>query len=506
MKYDADVAIVGYGPSGVVAANLLGQYGIKCIVLEKDKDIYARARAVTVNDWTMRCFQAMGLDEELAKTMDEMAGLRWVTYDGNEILRLTFPDSIMGRHPSTYSIYQPAMEKILRDGVDRYKDNVEIRYETVFSDLQEQDAGVEVRYKNLKTDQDESINVQYVLGCDGGSSLVREKLGIKLVGDTVNTRWVVIDARVKRWWKNRNLLTFWSDKKFPVVDIALALGNHRWEIPLDETQSLDDFQTHEQLWPILNELGVTDKEVEIHQHAFYRHHVRHAEKWSKGRTYLLGDAAHMMPPWAGSGMQSGIRDAFNLCWKLKRVLNGNVSADILSSYEVERAPDVAFYTDVSVKLGQIIKQELSQEELSHIVPMLERERPMFRVPELNEGWLLQKAEQNAAIGKILPQPMVTNSQGKLAYLDDLLEDNFVAIGNGKDPRQIMSAEEQQSWEKLNLKYYTLMNVDSDGKGYDDLIDINGSLIEWMNQHNADIIIVRPDKFIMAANHNLALRA
>lgn len=506
MKYDADVAIVGYGPSGVVAANLLGQYGIKCIVLEKDKDIYARARAVTVNDWTMRCFQAMGLDQELAKTMDEMAGLRWVTYDGNEILRLTFPDSMMGRHPSTYSIYQPAMEKILRDGVDRYKDNIEIRYETMFSDIQEVDAGVEVRYKNLKTDQDESINVQYVLGCDGGSSLVREKLGIKLVGDTVNTRWVVIDARVKRWWKNRHLLTFWSDKKFPVVDIALALGNHRWEIPLDEDQSLGDFQTHEQLWPILNELGVTDKEVEIHQHAFYRHHVRHAEKWSEGRTYLLGDAAHMMPPWAGSGMQSGIRDAFNLCWKLKRVLNGDVSADILSSYEVERAPDVAFYTDVSVKLGQIIKQELSQEELSHIVPMLEKERPMFRVPELNEGWLLQKAEQNPAVGKILPQPMVTNSQGKLAYLDDLLEDNFVAIGNKKDPRQIMTAEEQQSWEKLNLKYYTLMDVDADGKGYDDIIDIKGSLIEWMTQHNADVVIVRPDKFIMAANHNLAFNA
>ena len=302
MKYDADVAIVGFGPSGVVAANLLGKYGIKCIVLEKEKDIYARARAVTVNDWTMRCFQSMGLDEDLAKTMDEMAGLRWQTYDGKEILRLSFPDSIMGRHPSTYSIYQPEMEKILRKGVDRFQDYIQVLYETVFTDLEQDEDGATVHFKKLNDEQTNSVRVKYVLGCDGGSSQVREKLGIPLVGDTVNTRWVVIDARVKRWWKNRNLLTFWSDKKFPVVDISLSLGNHRWEIPLEDHQSLDDFQTHEQLWPYLNQLGVTENEIEIHQHAFYRHHVRHAETWSKGRTYLLGDAAHMMPPWAGAGM------------------------------------------------------------------------------------------------------------------------------------------------------------------------------------------------------------
>ena len=61
-------------------------------------------------------------------------------------------------------------------------------------------------------------------------------------------------------------------------------------------------------------------DIEIHQHAFYKHHVRHAQAWRSGRVFLLGDAAHLMPPWAGAGMQSGIRDAFNIGWKLVEVL------------------------------------------------------------------------------------------------------------------------------------------------------------------------------------------
>ena len=86
--FDADVAIVGYGPSGLAAALCLGHYGIRTVVYERHHDIYPRARAVTVNDWTMRCFQSLGLDEELARTMDPTLALRWVTYDGRQLMRM----------------------------------------------------------------------------------------------------------------------------------------------------------------------------------------------------------------------------------------------------------------------------------------------------------------------------------------------------------------------------------------------------------------------------------
>lgn len=499
IKLDADVAIIGYGPTGVAAANILGKHGIKTVIFEKDKDLYSRARAVTVSDWTMRCFQSIGLDDAVAKDMDETVGLRWVKYDGTEILRMGFPPSILGKHPTSYAIYQPKMEQTLRQGVERYKDNCQIFFGTRVDAIEQSKEAVVLTV----IDQDQvsrTVSVRYALGCDGGSSRTRESLGIALIGDTIDTKWVVIDAKVKRWWKNRNLLTFWSDQKRPVVDIALSLGNHRWEIPLESHESEKDFQTNEQIWPLLNSMGVTDKEVELYQHAFYKHHVRRAERWRDGRVFLLGDAAHMMPPWAGAGMQSGIRDSFNLCWKLIEVLKGNMPDSILNSYEVERAPNVEFYTQVAIQLGRVIKQQITEEEMVSIAAQLSAEPPILKLPQIEEGWV--QLSDNTAVGKILPQPRVTDSRGKLAYLDDITQDQFFILGNQIDPKTLMSAEQIAQWDELNVQYYTLLDAADDGKGFDDIVDIHGSLIEWMNQHQTQVVVVRPDKFIAAAGENL----
>jgi 3-(3-hydroxy-phenyl)propionate hydroxylase len=499
VQFDADVAIIGYGPTGVAAANILGKHGIKTAIFEKDKDLYSRARAVTVSDWTMRCFQSIGLDDAIAKDMDETAGLRWVKYDGTEILRMGFPPSILGKHPTSYAIYQPKMEETLRQGVERYKDHCQIFFGTTVSAIAQTAEAVELTVTN-QTQGTRTVRVKYALGCDGGSSRTRESLGIALIGDTVDTRWVVIDAKVKRWWKSRNLLTFWSDQKRPVVDIALSLGNHRWEIPLENHESEQDFQTNEQIWPLLNSMGVTDKEVELYQHAFYKHHVRRAEKWRDGRVFLLGDAAHMMPPWAGAGMQSGIRDSFNLCWKLIEVLNGRMPDSVLDSYEVERAPNVEFYTQVAVQLGRIIKQQVTEEEMAAIAPQLSADPPVLKLPVIELGWV--QSSENTAVGKILPQPRVTDSRGKLAYLDDITQDQFFVLGNQVDPKTLMSAEQITQWDELNAQYFTLLDAADDGKGFDDIVDINGSLIEWMNKHQTQVVVVRPDKFIVAAGQNL----
>lgn len=499
VKFDADVAIIGYGPTGVAAANILGQHGIKTVIFEKDKDLYSRARAVTVSDWTMRCFQSIGLDDAIAQDMDETAGLRWVKYDGTEILRMGFPPSVLGKHPMAYGIYQPKMEETLRKGVERYKDLCQIFFGTIVNTISQTKDAVELTVVD-DHQVSNTVRVKYALGCDGGSSQTRESLGIALVGDTVDTKWVVIDAKVKRWWKNRNLLTFWSDQKRPVVDIALSLSNHRWEIPLESHESEQDYKTNEQIWPLLNSMGVTEKDVELYQHAFYRHHVRRAEKWRDGRVFLLGDAAHMMPPWAGAGMQSGIRDSFNLCWKLIEVLNGRMPDTVLDSYEVERAPNVEFYTQVAVQLGRIIKQQVTEEEMAVIAPQLSAEPPILKLPEIFSGWV--QVSDNAAVGKILPQPRVTDSRGKLAYLDDITHDGFFVLGNQIDPKSLMNPEQIADWNELNVQYFTLLDASDDGKGFDDIVDIHGTLIEWMNQHQTQVVIVRPDKFIAAAGQNL----
>jgi 3-(3-hydroxy-phenyl)propionate hydroxylase len=495
-QYDADVIIIGYGPSGVSAANFLGSRGVKTIAIERWTDIYSRARAVTVNDWTLRCYQSVGLDEALKAGMDVTLALQWKTYDGQVLRNVIFPPGNIG-HATSYAIYQPAMEQTLRDGAARYANVVDVRFGQAMTKIVQDADGVTVTATDGDTGATSTIRARYALACDGGSSGTREQLGIELLGDTLDTRWVVIDARVKRWWPNRHVLTHWSDAKRPMVDITLAQGNHRWELPLAPHESEDDFQTHEQLWGLLGMMGVTDEHVEIHQHAFYSHHVRHAERWREGRVFLVGDAAHMMPPWAGQGMQSGIRDADNLSWKLAEVIAGRLPDAVLDSYEAERAPDVEKYTQLSAMLGRLTRREMAAEDMP---PQSESAKTTpGALPAIGAGWLTGGTGPDSAVGKMIPQPEMFASNGKSGLLDNLIGNGFVLMGDNVDPASLLTAEQRAGWDGLGARYFNILTPDQASHDDTDLIDIYGTLLGWMRPYGARVVAVRPDRFVAATD-------
>ncbi|MFM1722690.1 bifunctional 3-(3-hydroxy-phenyl)propionate/3-hydroxycinnamic acid hydroxylase [Rhodococcus sp. PAM 2766] len=503
-KYDADVAIVGYGPSGVVAALTLAKRGVSTVAFERDRDIYQRARAVTVNDWTMRIFQNLGVDEAVKKDMDPQRALRWQTYDGVELLRIDHPPSTLGVKPRFFNIYQPTMEAQLRECAAEHDRLLDVRYGSEVVALDQDDTGVTVTSKDTVTGETSTTRVRYVLGCDGGSSPTRGQLGVELLGDTLDVMWIVIDCRVKRWWPDRNLLTFWSDKERPVVDISLSQGNHRWELPLEPGESEADFATNEQVWPLLNALGVTEDDVEIHQHAFYRHHTRMAETWRVGRTFLVGDAAHLMPPWAGAGMQTGMRDAFDIGWKLAGVVKGDLDESFLDSYEAERRPNAAMYTNLAVELGRIIKQELSEEEQAALAappedPENPPEPPLIAPPFLVAGWLRGPIGESSIVGRMVPQPEVCNTRGVIARLDDLLGDGFALLGDDVDPATLLTAEEKAEWDALGARYIAVRPQDRHTQGTDELVDLDDVLGPWLRRFDARAVAVRPDKFVAAAD-------
>lgn len=502
---DTDIAIVGYGPSGVSAATVLGASGVRAIAVERYRDIYPRARAVTVNDWTLRCFQSVGLDQELLRDMDPMSEMRWLSYAGKQLFRSRLPASILGQ-PVSSMIYQPAMEQTLRRGVERYSEYIEVRFGEEACDIAQDADGVTVTTRHAETGALSTIRAKYLLACDGGSSSIRTLLNVGLVGSTIDTLWVVIDAKVKRWWPERHLLTFWSDAKRPVVDIPLALGNHRWEFPLDPGESENDFKTSEQLWRLLGTMGVTTEHVEIHQYAFYRHHVRHAERWRVGRVFLLGDAAHMMPPWAGQGMQSGIRDAFNIGWKLREVLAGRLPDSILDTYETERAPNVEAVTQLSERLGRIIKRQMSGRE--KVEALMEgifgklgiapRNAVRGQRPFVGPGWLRGEPGDRNAIGQMVPQPMVATANGHRARLDDLIGNGFALLGDELDPSSFLNESERAGWDALGARYFAVRSGSSVPQSDGDIIDLDGTLLKWMRNRKTSAVALRPDRFVAAA--------
>lgn len=503
--FDCDVVIVGYGPTGVSAANFLGAQGIRCIALERERDLYPRARAVTVNDWTLRCFQSVGLLEPLLAVVEPMRECRWVTYNGRQLLRVKTPDSEMDL-PSASMIYQPALEQVLRDGAARYTQAVQVGYGVEVDRVEDTGEAATVHGRDLGTGEALQVRARYVLACDGGSSSLREQLGIELLGSTLETQWVVIDTRVKRWWPNRHVLTFWSDKKRPVVDIPLALGNHRWEFPLRPGESPQNFETREQLWALLATMGVTPEHIEIHQHAFYRHHSRMARHWRKGRVFLLGDAAHLMPPWAGSGMQSGMRDAFNLSWKLAEVLRGRLPEALLDTYEAERAPNVATVTAVSERLGRIIKQQMNardwldmlRREMTRKLHMKRPKEPLSGLPQIAQGWLSGPLRAGGAVGQMLPQCRVTSAIGHGGRLDDSLGSGFAVLGLDVEPLNQLTPAQSAAWQALDARFICLRSAGSTAHADTDLIDLDGRLIAWMQAHGTRCVVVRPDRFVVAA--------
>ncbi|MQY11169.1 3-(3-hydroxy-phenyl)propionate/3-hydroxycinnamic acid hydroxylase [Streptomyces sp. RB5] len=502
-SYDADVAIVGYGPTAVVAALTLAKYGVSTVALERDREIYPRARAVTVNDWTMRIFQDVGIADRVEAVIDPQRALRWVTYDGKEIMRVEHPPSTLGRKPRFYNIYQPTMEAEIRAAAqDRYPGLIDVRYGHEVTGIEQDADGVTVTA--TADGETRTVRAKYAIGADGGSSSTRGNIGCTLLGDTHDFTWVVIDCYVKRWWPDRDFLTFWSDKERPVVDIALSAGNHRWEIPLKPDETPADFPTSTEVWPLLKALGVTEDDVDIHQHAFYKHHVRMADTWRNGRVFLAGDAAHLMPPWAGAGMQSGMRDGHNLGWKLARVIKGELPESWLDTYEAERRPNVQFFTDLAVGLGRVIKQEASAEEVAAMNAVPENtvtpyEPPLIAPPVLTAGWLRGETGDASVIGRMIPQPVTGDTAGRMALLDVLLGDDFVLLGDDVDPTTVLTPGEKAGWDALGARYVAVRPKTAYTQGPDDLVDLDEVLLPWMRRYGARVIAVRPDRFVAAAD-------
>jgi 3-(3-hydroxy-phenyl)propionate hydroxylase len=508
-NYDYEVAIVGYGPSGVIAANFLGKFGIKTLVLERDRDLYSRARAVTVDGTTMRTFQALGLDTEAKTEMDITTSLRWKTYSGFEILRLR-PGGEAWGHASSYMIFQPRLEATLRRGVERYQATIDLHFGEEFVTLEQDELGVTLTSRHVETEASASYRVKYLIGADGGSSKVRRALDINLEGETRSRTWIVVDAKIKRWWPERELLTFWSDPVRPAVDIPLALDHHRWEIPLGPDEKKEDFEANDVIWKLIKPMGITEENVEIVTRAFYNHHVREAKTWRKGRVLLAGDAAHLMPPWAGQGMQSGIRDATNITWKLRYILQYGVSDRLLDSYQIERQPHVRRVTASSVQLGKFIEAQkgigqsirnLVLRFISSVPYLLHKLGNLLGVPPVLEaGFFSAKPANSNPLGRMLPQPRVASQNGHRELFDHSLGYEFVVLGLDVDPRTVLTPAQKHAWDGFGARYLTVRSAYSEPKDDSDIVDFENELAPWFAATGARVVVVRPDRFIAASDN------
>jgi 3-(3-hydroxy-phenyl)propionate hydroxylase len=492
-----DVAIIGYGPTGVTAANLLGQRGLNVVVLERDPDIYGRARAISTDEEVMRIWQQVGLADRLQEDMLPGGKVAFVDSNGKPFIQVQ-PTSRGAGHPPQQFIYQPAVDQTLRDGVDRFP-NVTVLTRHECLKVNNAGADVEVLAADLTTDEFVRLRASFVIAADGGSSAIRGQLGIGYGGKTYSERWVVIDTKVLRDWEGSSRLRFHCDPERPTVDCPTPLGHHRWEFPVRDGEDENRLVTDEAIWEVLRSQGISDQNVEILRAVVYSHHVRVAERWRVGRVFLAGDAAHAMPPWIGQGMASGVRDAANLCWKLAGVLDGSLSESVLDSYQTEREPHVRETTDHAVFAGKTIteRRPLVAALRNHVLGTLAK-APVFArwlvenkwIPNAHYGDGFLGDGRNRARGWQIPQPWVLDENGDHVRLDDVLRGRWLVVG--------LDDRDAPQWRSAGVDRLQVLPPGAECR-VDAVVDVDGVLTEWMDTRATAVVAVRPDGFVYTAS-------
>ena len=255
-----DVAVIGYGPTGATAANLLGQLGLKVLVIERDPDVYGRARAISTDEEVMRVWQSVGLADRLQQDMLPDRPLNFVDADGAPFIDLKITSRGTG-HPPQQFLYQPAVDHVLREGVARFP-NVEVLLEHECLRVLPKGDEVELMLADLRTDTFKRLRASYVIAAEGGSSPTRGQLGVGYSGRTYTERWVVIDTKVLQEWDGHDRLRFHCNPARPTVDCPTPLGHHRWEYPARTDEDEQTLLREENIWKVLNDQGITPEHVE----------------------------------------------------------------------------------------------------------------------------------------------------------------------------------------------------------------------------------------------------
>ncbi|MHC1558285.1 bifunctional 3-(3-hydroxy-phenyl)propionate/3-hydroxycinnamic acid hydroxylase MhpA [Actinomycetospora sp. C-140] len=497
-----DVAIVGYGPVGATAANLLGAEGLSVVVIEREPSIYTRARAISTDEEVLRLLQRTGLAEELEADMLAEKRIDFVDDQGETFLNFT-PRTRGNAHPPQLFIYQPALEKTLRAGVERYPDVATWLSCECFRIIQHDDA-VELLVADLEGGTLRRVRARYVIAADGGSSPTRAQLAVGFEGRTYEDRWLVVDTKVEQTWPEHDRLRFHCDPQRPAVDCPTPLGHHRWEFPVLPGEDETELASEASVWRLLGRHGIAAEHVTVLRAVVYSHHVRFASDWRRGRVFLAGDAAHVMPPWIGEGMASGIRDAANLCWKLAAVLRGELDEQALDSYETERQPHVREMTRWAVLAGRVITERRRpvaalRNALFRVVTCLPaigsflQEGGWFPAPHYRHG-LLGNSD-HAAVGWLPPQPWVHDEHGTAARFDDRRGPGWSLVTLPEDP----GGADRRAWADSGLRDVAV--APAGGSPARDVLVETGlgeSLAAWMRAHDATAVVLRPDGFVHSA--------
>jgi 3-(3-hydroxy-phenyl)propionate hydroxylase len=478
-----DVAIIGYGPAGATLANLLGQRGLSTLVLEKEADIYPLPRAIHFDGEVMRVFETVGL-RAAVETISRpgLTGMHFNNAQG-ETLLIRGGTNAHGPHgcATNHYFHQPELEAVLRQGTQRFG-CVQVRTQHEVTAIEDEGDAVTLQVTDLQTGRSAPVRARYVVGCDGARSLVRKVLGSPMTDLGLHQPWLVFDVRLKTEVPGLPDHTVQHcDPARPMTYCNVTGNRRRWEIMLMPGDDPTQLVQPDTLWRLVSP-WVTPEQADIERAVIYTFHSVIAQGWRTGRLLLAGDAAHQTPPFLGQGMCAAIRDVANLAWKLDAVLHGRASDDLLDTYESERAPHVHAFIDLAVRLGNIIQTTDPQAARERDAKFKAGQPTIFEFPAPGLGAGVWQGDAPPA-AQIFPQPQLAD--GRL--LDEAIGQGFAVIAT---PALLaaVQAPTRQRWQQHAAVV---------------LPATDPTLLGWLQQHQVEAVLLRPDRYIAGVARNAA---
>ncbi len=477
---DCDVLVVGAGPTGVTLGLLLARAGVLTLVIDKEADIYPLPRAAHIDHEVVRVFQELGLAEEILATCRASKRYDFLTASGEVLLRFESMDKMgLGGWPAGNMVHQPSIEGSLREAV-RAQDKLTLKTGWAFESFAAHEGGVVVKVTTPEGTRE--VRSRFIVGADGARSPVRSAAGIEIDDLGFDESWLVIDVLVQDYARLPDINLQICDPARPTTCVLMGAGRHRWEFMLrpGETaeQVLDDAFIAELLRP-WNVEGA----VKLERKVVYRFNAKVAKAWRAGPVLLAGDAAHLMPPFAGQGMCSGIRDAANLAWKLAAVIKG-ADARLLDTYQPERDPHVRAIIAMAIMMGRTVCITDPEAAAARDKQMLAARAaggagggsggPPY--PPLSNGCVAADAR---GAGVYFPQPIGADG----TRLDDVLGAGAWLISRAPVETPGIACAQLESTV---------------------LAPFRGSLEKWLTAHDADAVLVRPDRYAFGAGDGAAL--